>query len=235
MPLLLFLAQAAAIVSAPPVTAPIAGAPVGDPVLADQRGGFQLPNGVDVALTIQTQTALNGAVLLRTVFQVDRGAPTLAIYAPKPGETVAAEPGRAGTASSQASAGPIITYDRTSGLQITQSMPRPTSSVSMGGSAAPIPDGLTQVATGAVTDAGVVGAATSDGVRSVSLTGTDLTVTHLVGNAFGSAIANSGSDRTIDTQTTLSISLGNAGPDTVGSALFRVQDLALDNVVLRPN
>ena len=59
-------------------------APLSDAELARQRGGFRLPNGVDVALTVQTQTAVDGAVVLRTVFRADQGAPTLTVFTPKP-------------------------------------------------------------------------------------------------------------------------------------------------------
>lgn len=228
--LLLVLAQ---VVAAEP--APMAAAPISDSVLAEQRGGFRLPNGIDVALSVQTQTALNGAILLRTVFQVDRGAPTLTIYAPKPGETVAAEGVGDTRPSASTAVASTISYDRLSGLQVTQAAPRAIMSVSAGRGPDPVPAGLTQVVAGTSTDAGTISATGGSGVRSVSLAGADLTITHLVGNAFGSAIANSGSDRAIDTQTTLSITLGNAGPDTLGSAMFRVQDMALDSIALRTN
>lgn len=227
--LLLLLAQAPA--SEP---APLPAAPVGDPVLASQRGGFQLPNGIDVALTVQTQTALNGAILLRTVFQVDQGAPSLTIYAPKPGETVSAG-SSAVKASTNAAAPPTITYDRDAGLQVVQGIPRSSVSVGVaGGTAEAVPGGLVQVAPGAVTDAGTVSEASHNGVRAVSLAGTDLTITHLAGDAFGSAIANSGSDRAIDTTTSVSIALGGTA-DTMGPAMFRLQDVALGSVAIRGN
>lgn len=227
--LLLLMAQATASQPAPP----IAATPVAEPVLAEQRGGFRLPNGIDVALTVQTQTAINGAVQLRTVFQVDRGAPSLTIYSPKPGEVVALS-AAGGEKQAMPGTAPTITYDRMTGVQVVPGTSPSTLSVSGGqvGMDA-VPAGLTQVADGATTDAGAISDTTRNGVRSVSLAGADLTITHLAGNAFGSAIANSGSDRTIDTQTTVSINLGNAGPDVLGSAMFRVQDVALDAVAMR--
>ncbi len=227
------LAQAATIVPGVPLAPPIAASPVAEPVLAEQRGGFRLPNGIDVALSVQTQTAINGAILLRTVFQVDRGAPSLTIYSPKAGEVVALD--TAGGEKRAASAtGPTISYDRMTGLQVVPGTSPSTLSVSAGRTTTDsLPAGLTQVTDGTPTDAGAISDTTRNGVRTVSLAGADLTITHLTGNAFGSAIANSGSDRTIDTQTTVSITLGNAGPDVLGSALFRVQDVALDAVAMR--
>lgn len=236
-PLLAMLAQVA---PAAPIPTPVLDAtPVADPVLAEQRGGFRLPNGVDVSLTVQSQTTVNGAVLLRTVFSLDQQKPSLAIYVPRNGETVPAGASTSAAPTSAASAGqatvPTISYDRNGSLQVT-SVVVPSVSVSGGGpSADAVPTGLTQTAAGAVTDAGMLSESATNGTHQVTLQGSDFAITHLSGNAFGSAIANSGSDRTIDTQTTVSINLGNAGPDVIGSAMFRVQDMALDAVALRGN
>ena len=227
--LLLLLAQAVA--SERP---PIAVAPVADPILAEQRGGFRLPSGIDVALSVQTQTAVNGAVLLRTVFQIDQGAPNFTIYAAKPGETVETNTAAGEASTARTSSAPVISYDRVNGLQVQPGTISSPISVSVKpAAAAALPAGLTEVAAGTVTDAGTITDSTRNGVRAVSLNGADLTITHLAGNAFGSAIVNAGSDRAIDTQTTLSINLSNAGPDVLGSAMFRVQDIALDAVAMR--
>lgn len=230
--LLLLLAQAAA-VSPAAEGPPIAAAPVADPILAEQRGGFRLPSGIDVALSVQTQTAVNGAILLRTVFQIDQGSPNFTIYAAKPGETVGMS-AAGGDPQTARTSTPIISYDRTNGLQVQPGATfSPISVSAKPGAVAALPVGLTEVAAGTVTDAGAITDTTRNGVRAVSLSGADLTITHLAGNAFGSAIANSGSDRAIDTQTTVSINLSNAGPDVLGSTMFRVQDIALDAVAMR--
>lgn len=212
----------------------MAAAPVPDPVLAEQRGGFRLPNGIDVALTVQTQSAINGAVVLRTVFQLDEGPANLTIYAPKPGETVAAGD-RAST--TQATSMPSVSFDSRNGIQVQPGTSGPAVAISSGPANAPgaVPAGLTQVASGAQTDAGLITEAARGGVRTVELSGADLSITHLSGNAFGSAIANTGSDRTIDTTTSVSIDLANAGPDVLGSAMMRVQDVATDAATMRIN
>ena len=208
--------------------APFVAEPVSDRELATQRGGFRLPNGVDVALTIQTQTSVNGALVLSTVFRADQGAPSVTVFTPKPGETVAA-PASAPTTVASGS-GPVISFDARSGIQITPGGAGPAISVASGRPPAGDvpPSGLQQVdASGAgfATDAGQVIAARTGGVDTVQLRAGDLTVTHLVGGAFGSAIVNSANDRAIDTQTSLMIDLANAGPEVVGSAMLRVQDL----------
>ena len=228
--LLMIMIQAASVASAP-----IAGEVVADPILAEQRGGFQLPNGVNVALSVQTQTSVNGAVLLRTIFQVAEGSPSFSIYAPKHGEVVVS--GASGSERSvSGTTAPTITYDRNGGLQVVPGTTSPLVSVSgTSMTASALPAGLAQVASGTVTDAGTIGETTTNGTRAVSLEGADLTITHLAGNAFGSAIANSGGDRVIDTQTTLSINLSNTSPDNIGSSVFRIQDIALDAVAMRVN
>ena len=207
-------------------------APVADEMLANERGGFMLPNGVDVALTVQTQTAVNGAVVLRTVFQASQGAPTLTVYAPRAGATVTAAPAGGATQASGAAA-PVVTYDSRSGLSVMPGVGAPAITLAGGARNAEVPPGLQEIA-GGVTDNGTVTQATQGGVRTVELSGSDLTVTHLAGNAFGTAIANSGSDRTIDTQTSVAIDLGAAGADLMaGSALLRVGEVAGAAVAMR--
>ena len=218
--LLLFFAQ----------DVPIAAPRVPDVELATQRGGFQLPNGIDVALTVQTQTSLNGAVVLRTVFRADQGPTSLTVFAPKAGETVAAA--ARGTAGGGTVAMPTITYDSRTGLQVTPGAGTPLA-VSAGAAAAAGESGLAQVAAGAVTDNGTIGQSVRGGLQSTDLRSDDLTITHLAGSAFGSAILNSGSDRAIDTQTTVGIDLHNAGATLLASAALRIEDVAVDAMALR--
>lgn len=200
--------------------------PVPDATLAQQRGGFQLPNGLDIALTVQTQTAVNGAVVLRTVFQAAQGTPTLTVYAPRNGETVASAPAGQQANGSNAASVPVVTYDPRAGIQVMPRAGGPAIALGHGATAATgAQAGLEQIA-GGVTDNGVVTQAATGGVRTVELAARDLTITHLAGNAFGSAIANSGSDRTIDTQTSVAIDLGQAGPDVIGSTMLRVGEIA---------
>lgn len=205
--------------------------PLTDPELAEQRGGFRLPNGIDVAMTVQTQTAVDGAVVLSTVFRADQGAPTLTVYTPRPGESVV---GQASAAARNAVIAPSVTYDGRNGIQITPGASAPPIGVAAGAASGGggVPQGLTAVdaASGVATDAGLVTEAARGGVRTVELRGPDLTITHFAGDAFGTAIANSGSDRAIDTQTTLSIDLRNAGPDVLGSSMLRAAAIADDAV-----
>ena len=193
-------------------------APVPDRVLAAQRGGFRLPTGVDVAITVRTDTAINGALVLRTVFSADRGAPVVTVFAPRNGQTVASPI----PSNAAATGNPTVTVDARGVLQVTPGV----ANLAIGSrDTGALTNGLEQVASGAVTDNGTIIAAAD--ARRVTLTGDDIAITHLTGTALGSAIANSGSDRTIDTQTSISIDLGGAGPDKIGSAMMRVEDVAL--------
>ncbi|RZM34130.1 MAG: hypothetical protein EOP67_18725 [Sphingomonas sp.] len=203
---------------------PLAAVSVPDEELATQRGGFTLPNGIDVALTVQTQTVINGAVVLRTVFRADQGAPTLTVYAPKTGETVAAD--RVTTVGGTAGL-PTVTYDGRGGLQVTPAVGGPGVSVASGSANAAVPAGLAVLAAGgSITDNGTVSQTTTGGLQTAELRTADLSITHLAGTAFGSAIANSGSDRTIDTQTSVGLDLRNVDSTVLASAMLRVEDVA---------
>ena len=200
------------------------GAPLADDRLAVQRGGFSLPNGIDVALTVDTQTAVDGAVVLRSVFRVDQGAPQTAVYVPRAGSVVPAD-----RAAASGNAGVQVRYDGRSGVQIVTAAP----TVQVGSGVGPIQAGLVRADTGAMTDAGTVTIGAQGAVRTVELRGADLDITHLAGTAIGSAVANAASGRTIDTQTNVSIDLRNAGPDVLGSAMLQAQSLATDAVLGR--
>ena len=229
-PLLLLLAAQAATVTPAPYTA----TPVPDPALADQRGGFRLPNGVDVALTVETQTAINGAVVLKTVFRADQGPPTLTAYVPKAGTTVAAgNSSGTGGATTGTTTAPQISFDGRGGVSVTPGVSTALGVSAAKGAASAVQDGLEAVNGVANTVNGVVTQADAGAVKTVTLAGADLSVTHLAGNAFGSAVANSASDRVIDSTTSVSIDLANAGPDVVGSAMLRVESVALDAVGMR--
>ncbi|MEH3048200.1 hypothetical protein [Sphingomonas adhaesiva] len=204
--------------------APFAGVPLADEELAAHRGGFRLPGGVDVAMTIDTQTAVDGAVVLRTVFRADQGTPTLTTWVPRAGETVAAAP--AGAAAPVRTA-PTISYDRQNGIQVTGGVSAGSAPAGLVLATRPgaIPAGLEQASGGAATAAGQVSERTQGALRLVELTGGDLSVTHIAGGAFGAAIANMGNDRVIETQTSVAIDLSHTGPDVIGSAMLRAQDI----------
>ena len=213
------------VLAAQTLGSPFTQAPLPDAVLAEHRGGLRLPNGIEANWSIDTRTAINGTVVLQTVVRIDTGAPQVAVYAPANGQPVAL-PGQAGTAGGGGGQ-PTVSYDRQSGLLVTSvTSPAAFTVTGQPGRNGPI-DGLRAIdpRTPVATDAGTVRLA---GTSGVTLAGSDIRITHLTGNALGSAIINTGSDRVIDTQTTLAIDLSNAGPDVLGSAMFRVENLTFD-------
>ncbi|MFD1787037.1 hypothetical protein ACFSC3_05575 [Sphingomonas floccifaciens] len=199
-------------------TAPVAS----DDELAGMRGGFRLPSGIDIAMTVQTQTAIDGQIALRTVFKIDQGAPTLVAYVPRAGTSVAIE--RTAADPRAAAANPTITYDNRTGIRVTPGL---ANSVGVGSGGVQdlgdIPAGLVEAGAGSGVAIDARG-----GVKTARIDSADLMIVHVAGQAFGSAIANTANDRAIDTQTSVAIQVGNAAPDVIGSSLFRTQGVALD-------
>lgn len=213
------LLLAEALVVAPVFAAP----PVPDAVLGELRGGIELPNGIDLTLTVQTQTAIDGAVVLQTVFALVDGPPKIVVYTPPAGQTVPA----GASAVPGASIAPTVSFDVGQGVQV---IPGVTMVPVVVGSGSQATAGLEEVnAAHVATNAGVL----DRSEQAISLTGADFSVTHFIGGAFGSAILNSGSDRTISTATTVSIDLRNAGPEVLGSALLRIEDVAIGALTTR--
>jgi hypothetical protein len=213
-------------------------APVDDAELAGSYGKFIAPGGIDLAMSVQSETAVNGQLVLRSVFTVDQGPGTLQIYAPAVGaqgpafQTVGAGAGQAQSAAQ----GVSVTIDRSGAnmsVQPTYGATAPASNIAIGGSAASAAanEGLVRVAPtagggGVDTGAGTVSlAATSNGMR-VTLDSMGLSVSHLVGDAAGTAVANSVNNRVIDTVTSISIDVRNSNQLAIGSSLLRVDGLA---------
>lgn len=229
----------AALIAATPAAAGPFGdvAAVADAELAGMRGGFTLPNGVDIALTAQIDTAVNGLLILRSVLRLDDGPATIAVYAPAPGETgppATLAPPRA----PQAAAAPLLIIDRASG--VTTVMPgavTPGVTVNVASDAMRIgeaPPGLADLrlvagAPGVETANGTVALIGGPGARVV-LEGSTLTVTQLVGQALGTAIENTQSNRAIDSATWINLELGGAGVTVLSAAaaVMRVEDAVLD-------
>lgn len=236
---LIGLAAAAAPAEAVPqddivVTArPFMGERVPDDVLATMRGGFRLPSGIDVTLAVQSETSVDGLLLLRSIYRIDSGAPALSLFAPAPGQSVATQPATASTASA---GGLSVMFDRSSGVVFVPGAgARPAVSVTSGASpAATSDDGLSAIGIapgGSVeTSGGTLRLVDAGGQLQARLDGMQIDVGHVFGQGFGTIIANSGNDRTIDTVTTISLGLSGTSPFNLGSAAMRVDGLAIDAV-----
>lgn len=229
----------AAVLPLPPVETqppPFTRAPVADAVLAEQRGGIRLPNGIDVDLSIDTITAIDGRIVLQTVTRITEGSPVVTAYVPEGDDAVPLGQQSETPRAPHPNGVPQITYDRQNGLAVTTSMPAVRATITTGqGSTAPKHSGLRAIdlTDAATTPDGIVKLLEEGGVGGVELQGTDIRILHLTRNALGSAITNTASDRAIDTFTTVSIDLRNAGPEVVGSAMLRVEDVALGALASR--
>ena len=248
------LFTAAPAVAQGPAPAPAAAAvtpPLPDAELARQTGKFLLPNGVELALSVTSDTTLNGQPVLRTVFTIDHGVQTQVF-----GRDPAAAPVTYAPTGNAAAGGPTgvtVTMDRQSGLQTvtpTYGVAAGAPGVSVGAAQDPRALGLTALPVtdpdafmaaifkerdfgrampfAVATPDGAVTVTTLPSGTQVTLAGDHFAVSDLVGHAIATAIANSGNDRTFDTATNVAIDLRNIAPYQVGAAQMRVESLALD-------
>jgi hypothetical protein len=65
-----------------------------DPQLAAARGGFDLPNGLQIMLAVTTETRIDGQLSVRSSWQVANGAPVLTVQGrdPSTGQLVTLDP-----------------------------------------------------------------------------------------------------------------------------------------------
>ena len=68
----------------------------------------------------------------------------------------------------------------------------------------------------------------NNGAGAVQLSGAGLDVSHLIGTALGSVVANSTDSRTIDVQTTLDITVGGVRPELLGGGMSAVNNVAAE-------
>ena len=216
--------------------ATLPAATVPDAELAALRGGFRLPTGIDVALAVQTDTSVNGALMLRSVFTADTGAPTIQVFAPASGQEPAAT-ARSDAIDTPAGGAVSVQFDPQRGVTvIPAAATTPTLSIRVGAPRSAV-DAASQGLSVVPVGAGMPAVATAGGAVSlealpegarIRLEGDGLDVSHIVGNAFGSVLANTANDRIIDTTTTVSMDLSNVGPDALGSTMFRVENVAVE-------
>ena len=209
--------------------------------LAEQRGGMTLPNGIDIALTAQIDTARDGTLILRSVLEIIGNTQTVAVYAPAPGHT-----GPAFTAPAapvpEAVVAPQVVIDQDGRVATaTPGFLLPVNQVSVGASNSTgiggAPEGLTALplAAGAPavqTAAGLVTLTMAGGNTQVVLDGPQLDIVQLLGGAFGTVTANMADNTQIESATLLSIELSNTEAVSVANRTLQVQDLVLDTVRL---
>ncbi len=198
------LAAALASIAAPAAADPMPfkGVPVSDERLADMRGGFELPNGMDISIGLQIDTLVNGATVLRTLLTGADGS-TVQVFTGAPSMSI--EPTNGGK-----------------GLQVHL-----VSAVSSNGATS---DGqalqLTPNGASIETDAGSVRLVQSNGQSTVLLDGNGLALQHMIGALTGALVANQASNRSIDTNVTVNLAVQNSAIP-IGSMLMRLDSLLL--------
>ena len=200
--------------------------PVSDADLQAQRGGIRLPNGIDVALSVQTQTAVDGSIVLRTIFTLDEGPAQFSVFTPQPGEIIVLNRDAADTIGESGSI-TSVSYDVRNGIKVSRATRAPAAAVE---TVPYLEQSDFQDVTGhdsISTDNGLLRQRLVNGNQVADLTTDDLRIAHFAGRAFGSAIANMGNDRTIDTQTVISIRLDDVNPAIIGSAMLRVEGIGI--------
>lgn len=207
-------------------------APLSDEELAGITGKFLLPNGASIAMAVTSDTLVDGQLVLRSVLSVDDRA-SVNVFGANPNAPTGPSVPRGGGQAAMAPSGVTVLFDRQSGMRtITPTYAAaPTVGVTSqvappaGDATAVIPLPLTPGAA-VETAAGLVSLSASG--RNVTLQGDRIDVTHILGPAFATAIANTANDRTIDTVTTIDLDLTRVTPFSLGSAAIRAGDLALD-------
>lgn len=179
-----------------------AAAIVSDAALDTMRGGFELPNGMDISIGIEVDTLVNGSTVLRTLLTGSDGS-TLQVFAGGP-TVVSTDPGNAGKGLTVHVGSTAATDGSASNGQLVQLTPNGAS---------------------VVTESGTIHLVQSNGQSTVLLDGNGLALQHMIGALTGAIVANQGSDRTIDTNVTVNLNIQNSAIP-IGSMLMR-----LDNVL----
>lgn len=215
-----------------PVEAQEMPTPIPDAELASMTGKFILPGGGSLALSVTSDTLLNGTLVLRTVLTVDHMS-NVQVFA-RGGDVPLPDAGaETPAAASTLTGGASVLFDRRTGAQITVPTISTIRAHGAAGAGDTTPAGLVPVAVvpGAAavrTPDGLVSITALPNGTQVSLAGDSIGIAHLVGQSVATAILNAGNDRTIDTVTTIGIDLHDAAALTLGSAAMKVDALATD-------
>lgn len=189
-----------------------AEARVADDELDRARGGFILPNGMDVAVGIDIQTLVNGTLALRTVLNTaDNGLPV--VFA-----------GTGGTSSTPSGEGNSTVVPGVGVVRVVEG-PAPPAEAGAGQQAIE----LTPNGPAVLTQLGSVQLAKDEAGSIVVLNGDSLELRHMIGNFTGTLVANTANDRSIDTVVTVNIDLQNSAVP-VGNAMLRWESIAVESV-----
>ena len=213
---------------------------VPDRKLAIMRGGLRLPDGLDIGIGIDIQTRVNGALILHTIYSSDGPNAGIKVYTDGTSAASTAPTTVNVTAPATASAPTIIVDRAPTGTTVsaqTQSVPvnlnlvQGTPSTWLDGSGqnmvAVTPNGP------AVSSEGNAIKLTTDSQSAaVTLDGPGLEIQHLVGQATGIVVANTGNDRVIDTVSSINVNLQGISP-VLMSSFFTANRIATDAMQAR--
>ncbi|AIT06194.1 hypothetical protein MC45_07080 [Sphingomonas taxi] len=210
MPIALLIAAALAGAAGPDDDPPA----VPDAELATMRGGLLLPNGLNVAIGIDIQTRIDGVLALHTIYSSE--GPNAGVRVYTDGTTSpSAAPGTVTVATGDPD-WPTVSVSRTpTGTTVTAPGSDTPASVNIvAGPATGWLDAAGQTLV-PVTANGPAVTASSGSVRltsddrgtQVALVTPATEIRHLVGQATGAVIANTGNDRAIDTVSTINVNL----------------------------
>ncbi len=191
--------------------------------LAEMRGGFSLPDGLNIAIGIDVQTRIDGALALRTVYSSEGPDAGIRAYAGDSGPATST----GGTSVGGVAAGATVSVSRSSdGTTIVSAPGVGPTSVTIVSAAPPASDGggsaLPLTANGAPvqTASGSYSLTTTDRGNVVTFEGPSIEVQHLIGQATGVIVANTANNRTIDTTSTVNIDLQNMPVAQIASAFI---------------
>lgn len=213
---------------------------VPDPELAVMRGGLLLPDGLDIAIGIDIQTRLNGALILHTIYSSD--GPNAGIKVYTDGTTSpATTPATVSVATAAAQSTPTIIVDRaTTGTIVAapaQSAPVTVNLVqgapstwlgAAGQNVVPVTANGPAVAS----EGNSIQLATTGQGSVVTLNGPGLAVQQFVGQATGIVVANTGNDRVIDTVSSINVNVQGISPALMAS-LFAANRIATSAIQAR--
>lgn len=207
------LLLAVALAAAPAAASPF-GQALADTELDTMRGGIELPGGITAAIGIAIETRVNGQLAVRT--QLTSTAPGVQVFAGGPA-------GPAGVAVATGAGMPQVNIVRNATGTTVNVIPAAAPTVINIG-AAPATTGTPLTVTpngpGVATALGTVTLSSQPGGIVTTLSGPDLAVQQLIGQATGAIVTNTADNRVIDTITTVNVRLqGEVLPGNIGAQL----------------
>lgn len=204
-----------------------------DARLADMRGGILLPDGTSVVVGIALETRVDGMLALRTQFSTETAG--VQVFAGGPGTTVVDLPET--TIPGSPSGFPEVRIERdATGTVIGAAQPTIVTNVRLGvgsdGEAGRLPGiavPVTENGAAVATALGEVRLVRTAGGSITELSGPNLAVQQLVGNATGIIVANTASNRIIDNVTWVNVAVsGNLLPSGLTSSIESVAQAVAD-------